>query len=144
MRRALVAAFANHSHQVQIGHRDCHPKFFFRFATGALVGRFAFRSVQFPAARTPHAEIWFLHAFEQQHVILLVETIKQSRNLVRQRHVAIESVLYGRASPACPHRHFFTQKSLWPVRMKRSPSEMEMDDRRSASLSSPMVILRMS
>ena len=86
VRLPFVAVLADESGQMQIARLNRQPQFFLCFATGTGVRRFAGVSVKFAAARTPKATIGFLRAFQQQHVILIVETIEQRRNFVRQSH----------------------------------------------------------
>lgn len=87
----LIPVFAHQSRQAQIPRGQGQADFLPRLAAGARVGGFADVRVEFAAARTPPATIGFLRAFEQQHVIVLVEAIKERGDFVRQLHARSET-----------------------------------------------------
>jgi hypothetical protein len=71
---------------VQILRLNFQSEFFLRLTARARIRRFALVHVQFAAARTPEAEIWFLRAFEQQDFVALVEAVEQRGDFVGQKH----------------------------------------------------------
>ena len=86
MRAALIAVLAHEAGQMQVSGRERERCFLVRLAAGAGVRRFAEVGIQFAAAGTPQAEIGFLRALQQEHVIALVENVEQRRDFVGQRH----------------------------------------------------------
>ena len=83
---ALVTVLADDAGQMEVRGVNFNAEFLRRFATGASVGRFANVHFQFATARAPETAVRFLRAFEQEHVVALVEAIKQRRNFMRQCH----------------------------------------------------------
>ena len=79
-----VTVLADDPGQVQVRGGQLHAQFLLRLATGTGVGRLALVGVQLPAARAPETEIRLLRTFEQQHLIALIETIKQRGDAVWQ------------------------------------------------------------
>jgi hypothetical protein len=59
--------------------------------------------VQLAATGTPQAAIWFLRAFQQQHLVPLIETVEQRGDFVGQRHAASETGA-GSAGKPCERR----------------------------------------
>ena len=86
VRPALEAVFADEAGQVQIFGAQRQAGFLVRLAAGAGVGRFAAVHFQFPATGTPQTAVRLLRAFEQKHLIALVEAIQQRGDFVGQNH----------------------------------------------------------
>ncbi len=86
MALALVTVFADQAGEMQIRQGQVYPQFFPPLAAGAGVGGFPRVHVQFAPARAPEPAIGLLRSFEQQHLVTLVKTIEQRRNLVGQGH----------------------------------------------------------
>ena len=86
MTLSLVSMFTHDPGEVQIGVGQLKIQFFKRFAAGACIRRFTLSRMQFAAARAPETEVRFLGALQQEHVVLLIEDVKQRGDLVRKRH----------------------------------------------------------
>src|ERR1017187_1580556 len=86
VRPALEAVFADEAGQVQIFGAQRQAGFFVRLAAGAGVGRFAAVHFQFPTTGTPQTAVRLLRAFEQKHLLALVEAIQQRGDFVGQNH----------------------------------------------------------
>ena len=82
MRPAFVAVFTDQAGQVQGGGIDGKAEFFARFPAGAGVRRFTDFRVQLAARRAPETTVRFVRAFQEQHLVLLVEAVKQCGDLV--------------------------------------------------------------
>jgi len=72
--------------QIRRPYRDA--QFLPGFAAGAGIRRLAQVHFQLAAARAPETAVGFLRAFKQQHVVTLIEAVKQGGDLVRQNHGA--------------------------------------------------------
>ncbi len=96
MRVAQVAMLAHEARQMQIRWGQFQPHLFVRLAAGAGVGRFPCLRMEFATAGTPETAIRLLRAFEQQHIVPLVEAVKQRGDSVGQRHAGSEA---GNALP---------------------------------------------
>src|SRR5207247_2809174 len=86
MTLALIAMLAYQTGQVQVSRQERDAEFLLRLTAGARVGRFTFIRVQFSAAGTPQPEIWLLGPLQQKDFVLVIETIKERSDLVRQGH----------------------------------------------------------
>ena len=86
VRLDLVAVFAYHSEQMQVGRLKFQTDFLLRLAAGAGIRGFADFLDQLSARRTPAAAVRFLRPFQQENFVSLVEAIEQRRDLVGQRH----------------------------------------------------------
>src|SRR6267154_1221497 len=110
MTLALVAVLADQAGEVQVGNRQRQPQFLLRLAARAGVRRFALVLMQLPAAGTPKSEIRFLSAFQQEHLVCLVETIEQRSDLIGQRHGPNKDWKHGRdksrSAPARRNQNF--------------------------------------
>lgn len=81
MALAFVSVFGDDSGEMQIGRLELQPHFLRRFATGAGIRRFADVHVQLSATGTPHAQVWLLGPFHQQHFVPLIKAIEQGGDL---------------------------------------------------------------
>ena len=61
---ALMAVLADNAGQMQVLRFEGQAQFFFRFAVGASIGRFAHLGVQFASARTPKPAVWFAKSLQ--------------------------------------------------------------------------------
>lgn len=86
VRLALETVLADHSGQVKVRSPKFLSKFLVSFARSTGVGRFPVVRVQFAAARTPETAIRLLRAFEQEDFVLLIETVEQRGDFIRQFH----------------------------------------------------------
>lgn len=77
MTLALIALFRNDAGEVQIGRRDLQAHFLERLPASAGVRGFAALDMQLAAAGTPQSQVRLLRPFQQQHIVALIETIKQ-------------------------------------------------------------------
>src|SRR5579859_4937267 len=121
---ALVTVFADQARQMQVRSRNPEPKFFLSLPAGTRIGRFTFRSIEFPAARTPQAKIRLLRPFQQQDFFVSVETIQQCGDVVSGTHL-------GRVEAG--HRPVPMQYRFCAVRIKRCPCAAAMDERTGGS-----------
>jgi len=86
VRLARVTVFADKSGEVQFAGREGQAEFLLGLADGTSVRRFAEIGPELSPGRAPQAAIRLPRAFEQQHLVVIVEAIKQGRDSVRQRH----------------------------------------------------------
>ncbi len=78
----LVAVFTYNASQVQICWRDFQAKLFLGLTARAGIRRFANVHLQLTARGAPETAVRLVRALEQQHLVPLIETIEQCRNLV--------------------------------------------------------------
>ena len=81
MRLTAVAVLGSDSDQVEITWLNCDTEFFARFTASAHVRTFALLDMNFATARAPEAAVWLTCSFEQQNLVLFVETVEKRRNL---------------------------------------------------------------
>jgi len=86
MTLALVPMLADNSRQMQIGGGNPESHLLSSFSASAGVRRFALFRVQFAATRAPQSQIRFLRPFQQQHLIVVIKTVEQSRDVVWHPH----------------------------------------------------------
>ena len=84
MALAQITMLADEAGEVQVRGRQVHAEFLLRFAAGAGIRRFALVRVELSAARAPEPEIRLLRAFQQQHFVALIKTIKKRGDAVWQ------------------------------------------------------------
>ena len=83
---SCVAVLTYQPSQVQVARLEGQAQLLLSLSAGAGIRRLACGRVEFSAARAPEALVRLLGAVQQQHFILLIEAVKQSGNLIRQRH----------------------------------------------------------
>jgi hypothetical protein len=83
---SCVRVFTDDGSEMQIGRRDVEIDLLAGLAAGAGVRRFAFVNVNLAAARAPESAVRFLGAFEEEHFVVLVETIEKRGDFVGEFH----------------------------------------------------------
>lgn len=81
-----VPVLAHDAGKVQLRGGERDAQFFLSLATRTRIWRFTRFHIQFASTRAPESLVRLLCPFQEQDMVLFVEAIKQSRDLVGETH----------------------------------------------------------
>src|SRR5437899_12857966 len=86
MRPPFVTMFTDDPGQVKLATPHAQTQFLSRLAAGAGIWRLARLGLQLAAAGAPQPAVRLAGALQQQHLVPLIEAVKERGDLVREGH----------------------------------------------------------